>query len=379
MQNDTQEINDIVIKHAEDYKVNNPNDTGDKNTNNSGPDLTDTEKAAAEAKVIADKEAADKLAADELEKGKQQPTDTLAELLKELKLDSPEQLKEKLKLLDKKDLSPEEKAKAEEAYEAELQKFAVDNGDMNLNDFHQLKTVKAKADADLVFENYLKEWKDENPDEKEDIEAKAKAEFELEYHLNSENEKTKNRGISKLAKDAKEIRTPLESSYNNVKGKFDTEQELRKEFPNFVKKLETVVKDSVPKTVEWFKDKDGEDEVSVDIELTEEERTEVMTAAAKKLNSTQNYLLHKGGKDTELTEIAKDLIENLVEKNIAARGKKEIADKFKKLGTAKGSNIGAENTFATNQAKLDQEKDKNKGKKTGTEAEQEVLAQFGQK
>ncbi|CAK9250151.1 unnamed protein product [Sphagnum jensenii] len=87
--------------------------------------------------------------------------DPVADLLKELGVESLDSLKERLKKPEAPpaDLTPEEKARQDEAYKADLINYAVKNGNMKVEDFNKLDALKAKADADLVFEQHLKEFK----------------------------------------------------------------------------------------------------------------------------------------------------------------------------------------------------------------------------
>ena len=232
MQNDTTAINDIVKSKAEESQTN----TGDQSSqqqqqqgsgagDNNAANLTQAEIDAA-AKL--ETENAAKLA--EAEKFKSEAAE---ELLKRFNVGSIEELEEKLGKSGEKKLTKEEQEQADAIKEAELQKFAVEKGIMKLDDFSQLKTLKSKQDADLVFERYLDDWKEENPDVKvddytteADILKLAKDDFEKEFKLNSEKESVKAKGIAKLAKAAAEIRNPLEESFNEAKGQRDAHTDI---------------------------------------------------------------------------------------------------------------------------------------------------------
>lgn len=362
MQNESLSINDIVTSHAEKQQQENSSDTGSQQQQNEGG--SDAEKAAAETERLANE-------------AKEKGNEALNSLLKELEIENVDELKQRLqKKVEDKELTPEEKEKAENVYKANLQKYAVESGEMKLEDFHQLDTVKSKKDAELVFEKYLENWKEENPDVEENVEDAAKADFELEYKLNSNNEKAKQRGVDRLAKDAKEIRTPLEESYNKVKESFDEEAEVRVTFPKFVKSLDKISAEVVPSKVEWFKGKDGEEDVSIEVDLSEEDRKEILDKVTKRVQNPSTYQLFVGGKEDEIKSMVSEYADALVQKKVMENGNKKIAEMFLGRGIAKGSTTGAKNSFAVNQSKgTSHENDK----ASRTDNEQTVIQQFGNK
>lgn len=381
MSNDNSAINDLVTKHAEEFKE--KEDTG----GNQEKEKTGDDGQGGKEPTEEEKEAAAKLAAAETEKtanAEKIKSEATAELLKKFNVESLEELEAKLKENDKKPLSKEEQEKADEVYEAKLRAYAVEKGVAKLEDFDQLKTLKSKQDADLIFENYLKDWKEENPDVKvegdvteADIIKAAKDDFEKEYRLNSTNDKIKQKGIERLAKEAKELRSPYESSYNDAKEQFDTENELRNNFPKFVKGIEKVAEELVPTKTEWFKGKDGDEELpAIEVTLSDEDRKEVLDKITKRLQKPENYELWKEGKLEDLKEGISEYVEYLVGKKTKEVGNAKIAEIFLGRGLEKGSKVGAESSFATNQAKAAAH---SKTKSSKTDAEQEVLKQFGKK
>lgn len=293
----------------------------------------------------------------------------VADLLKELNISSLEELREKLKEKPDENLSEEEKQKREEIYHTRVQQFAVESGDMKLEDFNKLSIVKNKADRDLVFENWFTDWKEENPDvEPSEVDGLAKEAFEKEYNLNSENEKTKTRGENRLKREAGEIRKPLESSYTTVKGKYDHEADIRTNYPVYAGKIEQFVSANIPSEFNVFNDKEGDEEIPVTIPLSADDKKEILAAVAKKIQTTETYSLFKKGDDKAIEEIAKRETENYIWANKREDGLKEIAKKFLERGIAKGSEVGAKNSFA-----LQQDKSGAGGGKNKSSAEQEVL------
>lgn len=366
MPNDT--LEDIVKNHAESKKQENA--TGEQSQQQNNEQVSEEGKAALQQQQDEEKETA-RLA--DVEKVKGEATQ---EFLKELGVSSLDELKEKLSAKGSESLSPEEKEKAQEIYEANLQKFAVEKDLMGIDDFSQLKTLKSRQDAELVFDKYLEDWKEENPDITEDIEELAKEEFEKDYKLNHDNEKIKGRGIAKLADAAAAIRNPLLSSYNTAKEQFDAETDLRTNFPKFTADINKIATELVPQKMEWFKGKDGEDEVAIEIDIPEEDRKDIHDKVVKRLSNPDSYELFKGGKLGELKEGIADYVDYLVNKKSKEIGNAKIAEIFLGRGIEKGSIVGANNSFAANQGKAAAH---NADKKSKTDSEQEILEQFGTK
>ncbi len=370
-------LNDSAIKEvveADIAKHKQDNSTGNNTQVQEGKKEGDGEGAGAAAAIIDDKSAGEGTKVDE-------KPDPVAELLKKLNLTSVDELEEKLSSSDKKKLTKEEQDKADELYEANLQKFAVDKGIMKLDDFHQFKTLKQKQAAELVYENHLKDFKEENKEDikdlkEEEIAALAKEDFEKEYKLNSENKAAKEKGLKRVQKEADEMVNPLKSSYEDAKILYDAEEELRAIYPKFAKSNEKIVADLVPEKVEWFKTKDGEEEIPVEVDLSPEDRKEIQDKVIKKLQVPEALVLFKDGKVNELKEMVSDYAELLVGKKARELGNAKIAEVFEKRGTAKGSTTGATNSFAVNQTKPGAHAATTK---TKADVDKEVLDQFGRK
>lgn len=272
------------------------------------------------------------------------PANPLEDVLKEFNLESIDQLKERLKpkVEDKKlEESPEEKEKRENVYKSNLLNYAVENSLMKPDDFVKLENIKSKADRDLVFEKFAAEQKEDNPDI---TDAEITENFESEYKLNSENAKAKTRGENRLKKEASEMRTPLESSFNTAKTKFDEERTIRNNYPAFDKTVRGFVSDSIPAKFEVYKGKDGEEDVLVDVELTADEKKEISENVAKKLQNTATYLQFTKGETQALKDLAKKETENFIWDKYRNKNIEAVATSFKKRGIAQAS-IGAKNPF----------------------------------
>jgi hypothetical protein len=364
------QINDIVEKNAKTNEEGNTNNNGENsNENNSNENNSGSENG--------ENQNSNQQAAPEQE-------DKLANLLKELGAESLDELKEKLAKAGEKKLTPEEEEKAQAIYEANLQKYAVENGKMKLEDFQQLNTLKSKQDADLLFEGHKKDFIEENAkklkEENEDltdadIEALAKEDFEKEYKLNSASEKQKQKGIQRLAKDAAELRNPLQSSYDSVKEEFDTETDVRNNFPKFVETVNSLVKEVIPEKINYFTGKDGETSIPIEVELTADEIKDISEKVNKRIQNPDTYNLFKSGKKAELKTLVTEYTEFLTEKAVQEKGKSKIAEIFLGIGTKKGSTVGAENSFAVNQSKGAA----HNNKQSSTDKEKTVLDQFGKK
>lgn len=271
-------------------------------------------------------------------------------LLEELGLESLDALKERLKPKDPDKVeSPEEKEKRENLYRVEMQKYAVENGIMKPDEFSKLEVLKAKDDRTAVYEDWLPGWKKENPDvSPEDVESRAKEDFEDEYHLNSTNEKTKARGLARIEKEAKEMRSPLESSYTRVKTEFDEDRSIKNDLPGYNKSMAGFIQENIPAKVKLFETKDGEETVPVEIDLTDDQRKEIYAKVEKKLRNASTFQLFKKGDLKQLGEMAKREAEAEIWNEHRQAGLQKIAETFLKRGDEKGykrGSVGAKNPF----------------------------------
>ena len=296
------------------------------------------------------------------------PTDDIVALKAELELLK----KEKLERDSNKELSPEEKQKEQEIYEAELINYAVKEGKMKLEDFDKYKEVSKANDADLVFNEFKKEFKEDNPDiDDEDFEDEARREFENKTGLNSDNEKVKARAEARIKKQAEEIRNPLKMPYETTRKQFEEERDLKKTFPDFSKKIEGLSQEFIPSKYEFFKTKDGDEDVLVDLDITDADKKEIADTVSKEMTNPEIYLLYKQGKLEEIRDIAKRKADNLVFEKSKAQGLQKIASVFETRGKAKAS-IGAKNSFALNQSK-----NSSADNAVGQTGREEVLRSFG--
>ena len=256
--------------------------------------------------------------------------------------DSKEQLDEHFKKLKEQNISEEEKRKAAALEDVNFRKFSIENDLLKEDDFMSHQSLSAKADRDLVFEKWVNEYKEDNPDLANDPELmnKATAEFNREYKLDSESDKVKQRGLDKLSKEAKELRAPVSQKFESAKNQFELAKTVHTEYPKFESLVESKVRQHTPDKKGAYTVNDGEEEVVVDIEITEDDRK----AMAKAFATHKNFYKFKEGKE-EFEKSIDQKMEVWVELNKKEVIKQKIFETALNLGRAKGSNIGAYNPF----------------------------------
>jgi len=281
--------------------------------------------------------------------------DRLEAFLKEHNLASLDELVDKLK--PKVEETPEQIKKREELQQANLISFAVENDLMSLENINKYQELKNTTDEDLVFEAFSKDRRDEILEElgdeatEEQIIEKLRKDFDSEYPVSSKNEKIRQRAENKIKKEAAEMRQPLESSFTEAKARYDEEMSMRTDIPKYNQTITGLAASAVPDTFQFFADKDGEDEISVPVKVTPEVKKTILDSVENKImKNPQTYLLYKQGKTEQIQEMISDHVELLMYKHLGESGKKEIAKVYLGRGVAKGSNTGASNSFAVNQA-----------------------------
>lgn len=379
-------VNDLVTKAAEANKANASADNQEKDKSEEGKKDDSGAKADDSSKQLtteqlAEKEAADKKILEDAEKAKvdnagkegakkedEAKPDPLVELLKETKFESLDALKAHLNKKDEKQKSPEQIKREEEVYAGNLVSYAVENELMKLEDITKYENLKGKSDEDIVYASFVTEVEDEveaeliaerkkvGDDTKptfEEINARIEEAFNKEYPLESENEKAKLRAQNKLAKVAREIKGPVESSYKSAKESFDQHREVANVYPKYTAKLNELIGSNVSEKLAVYSEKDGDEDVSAEIDLTEEERKSVAEKAFKKVSTPAMFKLFQEGKFDKMAEILKDETDSIIWKDYRSRGLAKVAEVFVGRGIKKGSDIGAKESFETKQAKTD--------------------------
>lgn len=265
------------------------------------------------------------------------------EQVKEWGFDSPEQLKEHFAKLKESNVSEDVKKKEQALNDIEFKRYAITNDLLKEDDFKNYESLTAKQAQDLVFEKYLADFKEDNPeieDEAELLEA-AKEDFESTYKLNSVSEKAKQRGLARIEKEAKELKTPIESSFLTAKEQFELAKTVAKTYPEFEKYVSEKVKQHTPDKAIVYKVKDGETEIPVEIELTEEDRAAMVKDFAK---HTNYHKFTKGDKAAFEAELDRKM-QGWVKLNKADAIYSKAIETGISIGAKKVAPIGAENPF----------------------------------
>lgn len=238
-----------------------------------------------------------------------------------------------------------ELAKEKEIEKADFIKFSVDNDLLAIEELTKYETLQTRKDAELVFESFLQDFKEENTDieEEDELLKAAQAEFDAIYKLSSANEKVKEKGLAKLAKEAKEIRSPFESKVTAAKASFDEQKELKANMPKFTKFLEETINKSVPESF-TVKVKDGEEEVIVKVPLTKEDKEEIN----KLFNTPKSYLKFSKSQEEAAVDLDKK-IQGYIKTKKADLAIEEAVKVGKGIGLKSGSNVGAEHPFPLKQ------------------------------
>lgn len=277
--------------------------------------------------------------------------------LKEFGFDTPDQLKQHLRQFKENNIPDEEKKKKADQEKANFIKYSTDQNLMTVDEINQAELLQKKADRDLVYENWLPAWKEENPGlEVSEIERLSKIDFDEEFKLNSTNEKAKSRGEARLAKEAKDLKSPFESKLNTAKKGYDDFKSMRAEYPIYKQFLTDLVTELTPDTLTLFKgkvkisddkvevsDKEGDD-VEIPVTLTKAEREEII----KKFENQKtfaSFLESKGKAKETLAPILKNKILSFLKvKHFDTVASKGYAI-GKGVGLKNGSTAGAENQF----------------------------------
>jgi hypothetical protein len=165
-------------------------------------------------------------------------------------------------------------------------------------------------------------------------------------------------------------------SYQEAKEQYDADTDVRTNFPKYVGKIEKIVSGIVPEKIEWFKTKDGDEDIPIEIDLPEADRKEIIEKVTKRMQNPDTYNLFKEGKLEDIKERVEEYSEYLINKKTKEMGSAKVAEIFLKRGVAQGSKVGATNSFATNQAKAVAHESQ---QTTAEENKAAILKQFGNK
>lgn len=270
--------------------------------------------------------------------------------LKGFGFDSPETAKTRIAELiakSKEDSKTEEDRKKEEFVEkTNFLKFSAENKLLEEKDYSQYESLKSKEDRDLVFEKYCQEEKEDDSTLTDD---ELKRNFEQDYKLTNENEKVKTRGLSRIEKEAKDIRSPFENKVETAKSKYNEgkqqtaeETKLREIYPSFDKFINEQISKLTPDKVILSKTKEGETEIPIEVDLTKEDKE-----AINKLFRNHKYFNQfNKGETKELEAAINKKVDGWIKVNKFDSAIEKTKETFKGIGTASGSTTGAKNSFA---------------------------------
>lgn len=263
------------------------------------------------------------------------------EEIKGLGFDSIDQMKQHLKETKETRVPEDVKKRNAEVEKADFLKVSTEEGLMNVDEYSAYESVKNKSDRDLVYEKYAADFKEDNPDATDEL---IKNEFESDYKLGDKNEKLKNRGESRLKKEAEGIRSPLSSKFTAAKNFVDNYRLTTKEEPAFRKFVDDLVLELTPDTMTIAKAKDDEDELDIPVKFTKEQRDEI----AKMFKNPKTFAAYIENKDKLKETLSPSLtkkINSIIKVNNFDSAVSFAFENAKKIGIKKGSSVGAEQPF----------------------------------
>lgn len=273
------------------------------------------------------------------------------EELKSFNFNSQEELRNFLRKHKEESVTPEEKKAKDDLEKANFLKYAAENKLLNVDEYGSYENLKAKADRDLVFENYLTSYKEEHPEITDESELREAAEedFNFEYKLGSSNEKTRQRAEAKLARDAKDLRTPIESKVIAAQEKYKTEtgeyQSIKETYPKFEKFVDSAIAKNTPDKKVVTQVKVGDEDVNIEIELTQADRD----AIAKTFKTPKTFQMFRQGKPEEIQASLDKKIDGWIFQNKKDAIISKTVEMARGLGAKEGSNVGANNPFSLKQ------------------------------
>lgn len=233
----------------------------------------------------------------------------------------------------------EQKQRNAQLEKADFLNYGTKEGLITVDEYQAFESLKAKADRDLVFENFTQEFKDDNPDA-EDYEVEEA--FNSQYHIDSNNVTLKKRGEKLLGKDAAELRIPVQSKYDTAWKAYGEKKQLDATIPQWNKLIDDTVGKLVPEKLKAFeKEIDGQ-KVSVEIELTAADREEI---AEKFKMNVKAYSMFAKGENEKLSADLSRKINGYIKEKYADKIQEGIFEQAITFGKSRGSNIGATNPF----------------------------------
>lgn len=344
-------VNDLVLQHA---AQNNQNTSGTNSEADKSKEVAEQQQQAATQSEQAVSTTQEQEAAQvaEVSRGTAPFSE---EELKELGFNSIDDLRASLKRQKEETISPEEQQRRDNLYRVNLQKYAVEEGKMNPEEFNKLEALKDKSNRDIVFEAFVKEQKAEDPKLTED---EIKSAFEEEFPTYDESDeddgeknKARNKRIEKkIAKVVDSIKSPLESKVNSLKTEYNEHVSNIEKAREFNEKIPGLIEKAIPSKFDFYSTKDGDEEVKVDLELSTEDKKQISAAIKEKVLTLSTFGVYKKGDTQALESIVKNAVEeHLWSPTYRQKALEKMAQTFLDRGVKKGSNVGAENPFPMNQ------------------------------
>jgi len=272
------------------------------------------------------------------------PLITLDEL-KGYGFNSPDELKTFLTKQKEENIDPQEKINQANREKADFLKFSADNTLLAVEEYSTLESLRGRKDVEIVRDEFTKSYREDNSDADDEEVAAA---FDTQYPLQSENVAQKKWAEKQIAKEAKEIRSPLESKFEVAQKDFKDYQTLNSKIPGFNKFIDGVIDANTPEKLSFHKVKDGETEIHIEAELTADQRKELKDEVGKMFRNpkTYNEYAHSESKEKELNDKIAKKINGYIKINYFEKAIEKGFEAGKGLGVTKGSTVGAEQPFA---------------------------------
>ncbi len=227
--------------------------------------------------------------------------------------------------------------------EAELENlnfrtFAIKEGHLKEDDIRTYERLTSTPDRDLVFQDFMEDYKTEHPEiEPADLNDAAKEAFDAEYKTASD------KRIAKLAKD---IRSEVVTTFDKAKNEYSEQVKWdsgKERWNAFVKKA---IDAALPgDDLTFFDDKDGNDDVKISVKMTPEQKAEV----AKSVLTPRRYAQFIEGDETAIQKLEATIKERLV----SAAKQKHLPDAIRQtitkaveIGKSRSPFVGATNPFS---------------------------------
>lgn len=306
--------------------------------------LAESEKVKTPEELAADKKTADDLVAQEEElKTAKIKAEARRDFLKEMGVNTEEELKLKL-AGPAKELTPEEQAAKDEQYNANLLSYATKNNLLKTEEFVSLVNIKKAADADLAYADFASEYKALNKDRKDEdnnpnpiTEEETREAFNQLYHVDSQDETLKKIGEKQIKISADQKRNELEQKFNNAKESFDDWSFRDANSKPFINFISTSVKEAIPTKLEF----EGQDGVKINFPLDAVDAKEIEKIFIN--NAAFDEYLEKGASQPAKEQIAKTVEAFLFHKHKDAIIK-TVRDISYEAGVKKGG-VGAAAPF----------------------------------